>query len=148
MSLIESRLYIGGYKQATDKKWLQDHSITDVLNCAYELQDISYPHMHTVTYLGMRRDEREPLHTYLERAYHVLTRILRDASKERNVLVHCSSGSSRACAVILYYLMKLRGMSYYTASIHVKKMHEAYNVLQRYRYQLYNLHPTVHYVHV
>ena len=109
MSLIVPNLYLGDFENAKSMKWLMDHKITHILNCAKELPDL---YRYNFNYCNLYLDDipEQDIHNGLLLSFEFLNKAL---SKQGNVvLVHCMMGISRSSSMVIHYLMKKNRWSY------------------------------------
>ena len=119
-SLIEPRLYLGGLVSAMNIKFMQEKSITLVVNTAAGLEC----HFPKFAKIGQLYEQNGVKRLHLN--YHdvvdqeiewsellfVLEAIQETIKSGHGVLVHCAQGRSRSSTVILAYLMWKNGMHY------------------------------------
>lgn len=115
ISKITENLYLGSIG-STDPKVLDKHRITHIINAARE---ISYKTDRSVISLSMDDVPEENLFRVLEPTRIIINRIL-GSNPNHVVLVHCMAGVSRSASVVIYYLMKSKGISYEKAYRYVE----------------------------
>lgn len=104
---ITDRLYLGSI-EGTDPRILKKYGITHIINAA---KDASYT--TSLPRVNLRLDDvpEENLFRVLEPSKITIRRIL--ATKPDNkILIHCMAGVSRSASVLIYFLMRERGLSY------------------------------------
>ena len=115
-SLILEGLYLGSLIDASDESTLFDLGITDVLNCASELNrktdELAKQTEHKIRrhnlapgddVNALRDWEKQDLASFFDASYELIDRIV--TSKEC-VLVHCQRGKSRSATMVIYYMMR------------------------------------------
>jgi hypothetical protein len=116
-SLILPFLYLGSYRNACDKKEINDLNILYVLNCAIECYDhfpknIKYchvklndlPYFNILPYLNKSSD-------FIEEA----------RKNKKNILVHCQLGISRSTSCVIAYMIKYMNYNCLDALEFIKK---------------------------
>lgn len=120
MTSVYDRIYIGDQFIARNKKLLQSHNITHIINCTSEIFDF-HPEDFTYHKLNLCDDSGDDLKSVVEPTYELMSLIL---SNPKNVIfIHCSMGISRSSTVILYYIMKKEQINFEEA---LKNMHLCY----------------------
>lgn len=116
MSLITEGLYLGDYRDATSKKWLKQHNISHIVNCAKEHKEY-FPGDFVYLSLNLDDSEEQVIYHVLEQSF----QFIKDAlDKGGSVLVHCHAGISRSSSVLIYYLMKATNNEYDRMYFYVK----------------------------
>lgn len=128
---IIPRLYIGNYKAARDREFMEKHNIKAVLNCTKDLPN-SFRSLSDVEYMRIPVDDS--LKTIdikkLARFFQVATAFIDKHIniENHNILVHCVEGSQRSCAVVAAYLMRCYGMTALDAcTVVLKNRHKAFH---------------------
>lgn len=116
--MILSNLYLGNFENAKSMKWLIDHKVTHILNCAKELPDL---YRYNFNYCNLYLDDipEQDIHNGLLVSFEFLNKVFRDPKNV--VLVHCMMGISRSSSMVIYYLMKSKGWTYDQAYTFVKE---------------------------
>ena len=92
-------------------------NISHVVNCTEDTEDC-FTDMIKYYHVKVPDKPDAVIDTYFDGACDFIN----EAKKEgTNVLVHCTMGMSRSCAVVLAYLMKCEGMRLSQALIHTKE---------------------------
>lgn len=106
ISKITDRIYLGSI-EGTDPRILKKYGITHIINAA---KDASY--QTSLPRVNLRLDDvpQENLFRVLEPSKITIRRILENG--DNRVLIHCMAGVSRSASVLIYFLMKERGLSY------------------------------------
>jgi len=123
MSKINDWLYLGSKKDAANVEWLAMNGITNVLNVAAELNDMTYPSHIDVMKIPLLDTPDEKIGELLDTGYSYLC-LVRDSPKKKKVLVHCMAGISRSPTFVLYYLMKEQKIVLSAAYIYLKHCRE------------------------
>ena len=109
MTEIVPRLFIGGVGEASNREWLETHGITHIINCAEEIPDRFF---HNIRYFRLdMRDIDEDISVPLRNAYKYIYSAYA-YNRTNRILIHCHTGKSRAEAVMIYFLMKFRDISF------------------------------------
>lgn len=139
MSRIFEQLYLGSRHEASNEGWLTSHHITHVVNCAIELPSY-FP--GRCVYLNLKLDDvpSQSIYHVLEKSFNF---ILDAIGKGGNVLVHCAAGISRSVSVVVYFIMKIKDVSFDEALKYVKSKREIANPNQGFAYQLISVSPQV-----
>lgn len=119
MDEILPRLYLGGYDAANDKRLLQHHGVTHVLNCTEDIH-IFFPNDFKYLRLAVEDDDAQNLSEHFETAWHFMD----EAMSKGSVFVHCMMGMSRSSTIVLAYMMKRRSMSLLDAYVWAKQRRE------------------------
>jgi len=106
ISEITPQLYIGSIS-STYPKVLAHHGITHIINAAKEADYKSGP---LQIRLMMDDDPEENLFRVLEPVRRTMAKILKNP--DNKILVHCTAGISRSSSVLIYYLMKEKGLTF------------------------------------
>ena len=101
MTKITDNIWIGNSHDAFhEKEVLKSEGITAILNCAWDLDCISFKEGFVVAHCGLSDDN-------LNSVYAIQSAILQLANlaeKGHKILVHCHEGRSRSVLVVVYYL--------------------------------------------
>jgi protein-tyrosine phosphatase len=119
MSLVTEQLYIGNISNATNKKWLEYHKITHIVNTAVELNNY-FPKNYTYLNLFLEDNPYQSLYKVFEKSYIFIQNAILNGGI---VLVHCYAGISRSSSIVIYYLMKSQGWDCYWAYEYLKQQH-------------------------
>lgn len=137
MSKVLPQLYIGSIKEISDKKWIDKHNISHVVNCAIELDnyfpdDVNYLNLH------LRDAADQTLYHVFEPAY----KFIYDAiSKGGTVMVHCYAGVSRSASIVIYFLMKSQKVGLQKALEQLKSVRPIINPNHGFMHQLLSVTP-------
>jgi len=106
MDFILDQIAIGSYEDAIDLPTLEANNITAVLDLTREA---NYSLPPSILRLKVPMEDRVPLrHDYIRLAVNWL----RNAARERRVLVHCIAGISRSTTIVMCYLYEEYGYSF------------------------------------
>lgn len=108
MSLITEGLYLGDHRNATSMRWLKQHNISHIVNCAKEHHEY-FPGEFVYLSLHLDDSEDQVLYHVLEQSHNFIKDALDNGG---SVLVHCHAGISRSASVVIYYLMKTSNNEY------------------------------------
>lgn len=117
--LIIPRLWIGNYKAAADRNFLQANNITVVFNCTKTLPfEESVPYRYRIAV----DDNLEPteIQFMIDSAEDIAYNMLREYKLGRGILVHCHAGMQRSCAATAIFLMLLRQTKPYATMNFIK----------------------------
>ncbi|KAJ8013510.1 hypothetical protein DPEC_G00030530 [Dallia pectoralis] len=109
MDEVQPRIYIGDMYAARDKRALQGHNITYVLNAADGRFNVNtgadFYRDANITYYGMEAYDTPSFN--LSRFFYSAAEFIKTAlnSPDGKVLVHCVMGLSRSSSLVLAYLM-------------------------------------------
>jgi hypothetical protein len=117
--LIIPRLWIGNYRAAADRNFLQANNITVVFNCTKTLPfDDSIPYRYRIAV----DDNLEPteIQFMIDSAEDIAYNMLREYKLGRGILVHCHAGMQRSCAATAIFLMLLNQTKAYPTMEFIK----------------------------
>jgi dual specificity phosphatase 12 len=106
-NLIIDRLWLGNLQAAMDGDFLHEKGITVVFNCT---KTAGFHH-------SVKRQYRVPVDDNLEEdeirnmelwSFEIVTKLMREYSAGRTVLVHCHAGVQRSAAVVTMFLMAVQ----------------------------------------
>jgi protein-tyrosine phosphatase len=123
MSEIIPRVYVGNVDYAKNLKWLKDHNINFIINCAKELPNYHEGKGITYFHLLLHDSENESLGPYLLPSYNFIVNAL-NSSRKNNILINCFAGMSRSTSITMFFLMRYFNISYPTAYRYMKDMHK------------------------
>lgn len=108
MSKITEQIYLGNYKDASNKEWLEKNNITHVINATKDLPNY-FP--DTYKYLQLHLDDtmHQSLYEVLEPSYQFIRGAIGNGG---TVFIHCLAGVSRSVSILIYFLMKTNGSTY------------------------------------
>ena len=109
-------MYLGDFRAADDPELLRKNKITHIINCAFNCPN-KYPNQFTYLSLNLVDEPKQKIITQMKEAYEFIKQ-----NSNTNIFVHCVFGKSRSASVIIYYMMKEKGMDYDTALNYVKKI--------------------------
>ncbi|KAH1200714.1 Dual specificity protein phosphatase 1 [Glycine max] len=129
---IDEGLYLGSIATAANKPALKDCNITHILTVAGRIPP-AHPNDFVYKIIdGMIRfcwkieavvdRDDEDLKQYFNECFDFIDEAKRLGG---GVLVHCFAGRSRSVTIVVAYLMKTRGMSFFEALKHVKSIRPA-----------------------
>jgi protein-tyrosine phosphatase len=139
--IIEESLYLGDdWSIVHNSKHIIDLKIDLVINVAAE---VDYENKIRDKYLNVEF-RRFPMRDSLEFNIRYVCDEVADYINtllicKQKVYVHCALGISRSPAIIIYYLMKYREMSYQVAYDYVKKARPSIDPNQRFCHDLKNM---------
>nr|QBK86547.1 MAG: dual specificity phosphatase [Marseillevirus LCMAC102] len=137
MSKITEQLYIGSITEASDKKWLDDHFITHIVNCAVEIKNF-FPNKYNYLRLDLYDSPEQSLYQTFEPTHKFIKNAIGNGG---TILVHCYAGVSRSSSIILYFLMKIKGWNYREALKYTKSKHSKTNPNFGFARQLVSVSP-------
>ena len=127
---IVDHLYLGDFRAADNPELLKSHGITHIVNCAFNLPS-KYNGMFTYLDLKLKDEPEQVIFPQVDNAYKFIME-----NRNTNVFVHCVHGMSRSGSVIVYYLMKEKGMKMQEAIEFIGKIREVINPNEGFRRQL------------
>ncbi|XP_012270303.1 dual specificity protein phosphatase MPK-4 [Orussus abietinus] len=116
---IVQGLFLGNLTAATDVEWLKETKITHILtvdSCPLPRKIQVLPDL-ILKYIQVTDMPREDLLTYFDDSYQFIQNALESGGR---ILVHCYFGVSRSATIVIAYIMKKQGISYYSAFETVK----------------------------
>ena len=114
MNHIKGNLYLGDKNAAKDEKYLKEHGITAVVNCASSFES-KYKDLKFIK-LGLKDKSSQKLFPKLDEGYE----FIKEHIKKGKVFVHCQAGRSRSGSMVIYYLMREEGWDYEKTLKYVK----------------------------
>lgn len=117
MSKITEQIYIGNMLNASDKKWLDGHHITHIINATNTIPNY-FPNDFNYLKLGLDDTPQQSLYEILEPSYKFIYKALDNGG---TVLIHCHMGISRSVSIVIYFLMKLKQMTYLQALMYIRQ---------------------------
>lgn len=119
MSQIESWLFLGGLKEATDINFLYNNSIDSIINVAYELRNTKYPKSVEIHNFLLNDTPSEGIELFFESVFDII-----EANRHNNkrVLIHCFMGISRSASFVIYYLMRTRNWDFHESFEYVENI--------------------------
>lgn len=119
MSLIIDGIYLGGEKEADDKKWLKEHNVTIMIDMAAERKDVesTTPRCFMPCW-DTDNKEHGNISKYFAKSYEILSIL----DGKRNVLVHCMEGKSRSATIVIAYLMEKYKLTV-SQALHMVQIH-------------------------
>lgn len=119
MSQIESWLFLGGLKEATDINFLYNNSIDSIINVAYELRNTKYPKSVEIHNFLLQDTPSEGIELFFESVFDII-----EANRHNNkrVLIHCFMGISRSASFVIYYLMRTRNWDFHESFEYVENI--------------------------
>ncbi|KAG5011225.1 hypothetical protein JHK87_019740 [Glycine soja] len=127
---IDEGLYLGSIATAANKPALKDCNITHVLTVAGRIPP-AHPHDFVYKIIDVVDKDDEDLKQYFNECFDFIDEAKRH---DGGVLVHCFAGRSRSdpnnvtpssVTIVVAYLMKTRGMSFFEALQHVRSIRPA-----------------------
>ena len=116
-SLILPFIYLGSYRNACDKKEINNLNISYVLNCAVECYD-HFP--KNIKYCHIKLNDL-PYFNILP-FLNTATDFIEEARKNnKNILVHCQLGISRSTSCVIAYMIKYMNYNCFDALEFIKK---------------------------
>lgn len=108
MSKITEQIFIGNYKDASNRDWLDKNNITHIVNATADLPNYFTNHYK---YLQLRLDDTlyQSLYEVLEPSYKFIYNAVGNGG---TVLIHCHAGISRSVSIAIYFLMKVNRSTY------------------------------------
>ena len=107
MSRIYSNIWLSGWEEAADKKWLKENKITHILVAAAELEP-EFPKKFIYKHLPLVLKYNFDLFPYQDSAADWILK----AMEEGTVLIHGYRGNNRSAACLIAFLMKFFGWDY------------------------------------
>ncbi|KAH1243744.1 Dual specificity protein phosphatase 1 [Glycine max] len=104
-----------------DEPALKDCNITHVLTVAGRIPP-AHPHDFVYKIIDVVDKDDEDLKQYFNECFDFIDEAKRH---DGGVLVHCFAGRSRSVTIVVAYLMKTRGMSFFEALQHVRSIRPA-----------------------
>eukprot|EP01059_Diplonema_ambulator_P032059 TRINITY_DN60_c0_g2_i1.p1 TRINITY_DN60_c0_g2~~TRINITY_DN60_c0_g2_i1.p1 ORF type:complete len:220 (+),score=66.49 TRINITY_DN60_c0_g2_i1:55-660(+) len=101
-SVVGDWLFIGGYLDACNERWMRANEITHVVNAASECTGKSICHPSCVLNLELKDNLSAPIADYFNTVCEFIDRARSEGGK---VLIHCKKGISRSPALTLAYLI-------------------------------------------
>lgn len=124
MSKIDTLVWIGSYKAASNEHFLKIHKIRHILNCAKDfnglpksLADSSIHYKYFRVPLVEQNISVKKTEYYFRKAAAKLNEWIQQGHP---VIVHCYQGISRSVSVVMTYYIVYKGWSFYKAYAFVK----------------------------
>ena len=121
---------MGDFRAADNPELLKSYGITHIVNCAFNLPS-KYNGMFTYLDLKLRDEPDQVIFPQVDNAYKFIVE-----NRNTNVFVHCVHGMSRSGSVVVYYLMKEKGMRMQEGIEFIGKIREVINPNEGFRRQL------------
>ena len=118
---IDEGLYLGSIATAANKPALKDCNITHILTVAGRIPP-AHPNDFVYKIIDVVDRDDEDLKQYFNECFDFIDEAKRH---DGGVLVHCFAGRSRSVTIVVAYLMKTRGMSFFEALQHVRSIRPA-----------------------
>lgn len=123
---IDDNIFIGNSKSAQNKEWLTSKGIKYIVNTAKEIPNyFQDPRSdYRPRYLNTFLEDSpiaggEDLLQILEPSFRYISNILK-FDPQAKILIHCHMGKSRSASVLIYYLMRAKGLSFEDALAYVR----------------------------
>lgn len=123
MSQITPNIYIGGFDEASNYRWLKDHGITHIVNMAIEHPNY-FPRAFRYIKLGIFDHPKQSLFPEVAAGLRFMKNAI---ARGGLVFVHCHAGVSRSSSMVLYYLMKTYGWSLKKSLAYMRDLHPRTN---------------------
>lgn len=117
MSKITEQIYIGNILDASNRKWLDSHHVTHIINATNDIPNY-FPNDFNYLKLGLDDHPTQSLYEIMEPSYKFIYKAIDNGG---TVFIHCHAGKSRSASVVIYFLMKIKGMTYIQALTYIKK---------------------------
>lgn len=117
ISKLNNYIYLGSYYPVyRNTKEFQELKIDVIINCA---EEIVYPasNKYIIEHFPIEKNKNASMILYLETIYKKINDYLKN---NKRIYVHCSDGLSRAPAVIIYYLMRDKKLTFNKAYMLIK----------------------------
>jgi protein phosphatase slingshot len=137
MSRITEQLYIGNYANAINKKWLDEHHITHIVNATSDIPNY-YPNDYKYLQLKLEDSPQQSIYQVLEPSYKFIYNAMGNGG---TVLIHCHMGKSRSVSIVIYFLMKLNGWTYLQALNYIRQRRSIANPNSGFARQLVSVSP-------
>jgi protein-tyrosine phosphatase len=119
ISKITNKIFIGSCEHPLnfDNEFKQ-LEFTAIINCAEEVDYDHIPGNIVYRKLNFESGPYPSLLEHIDETDEIISRLIRSGKK---IYIHCDQGTSRAPAIVIYYLMKSRSCTYDRAFEFVKK---------------------------
>ncbi|RDY02236.1 Dual specificity protein phosphatase 1 [Mucuna pruriens] len=131
---IAEGLYLGPIATAANKVALKNSNITHILTVAGRIPP-AHPADFVYKIIDVVDKDNEDLKQYFNECFDFIDEAKRHGG---GVLVHCFAGKSRSVTIVVAYLMKTLGMSFFEALQHVRSKRSAASPNQGFIRQLEN----------
>ena len=138
MSQITPNIYIGGFTEARNRKWLADRGITHIVNAATELPNY-FPNHFKYLRLDLNDVPGQYIHSALNRSYNFMKNVI---NRGGIVFVHCFAGVSRSSSQIINYIMMDKNVSFEKSLNYMRMKHPRTNPNPGFQRQLVERDPT------
>ncbi|TKY54045.1 Dual specificity protein phosphatase 1 [Spatholobus suberectus] len=115
---IDEGLYLGSIATAANKVALKNYNITHILTVAGRIPP-AHPADFVYKIINVVDRDEEDLKQYFNECFDFIDEAKRHGG---GVLIHCFAGRSRSVTIVVAYLMKTRGMSFFEALKHVRSI--------------------------
>jgi len=110
-SEIIPKLWLGNYKSALSKKFLNKYNIKYIINATKEVPNIF--EKDGIKYLNIKINDVDTCHQDLSNIYDDCNKFILDGlNKKSGVLVHCKKGHHRSASIIASLLIKEYNLEY------------------------------------
>jgi len=138
MDQVDENIYIGDVRSANNENLLREHGITHIVNATEELPNFHPPPKFHYLKLNLKDNRSEDLLRVLEPTFQYISSVIRYNPRAK-VLIHCHMGMSRSASLVIYYMMRRRGMTFDAALDKLKVLRPLVNPNVSYRAQLKGL---------
>ena len=132
--------WLGNSTTAHDKKRLVDLGITHILNCAVE-SDNGFPDMFIYCKIALYDSSDQAMDGVFEHAFKFMDRARESGGR---ILVHCSTGVSRAAMLLMAYLVKVEEQLLIDVYLFCKHLRPIIDINDNFLYHLALLEMNTH----
>ena len=103
---IVKNLWVGNYRSAVDKNFLEKNDIKLIINLSKTLEFTTLPNIYKLRipiHDNLSEESNLGMINHFEKSYNLIDKFLKN---NKGVLVHCKAGAQRSATLAALYLMK------------------------------------------
>lgn len=118
VSEIIPNLWLGNYKSALNKNFLNKYNIKYIINLTKDIPNLYLK--EGINYLNIEVDDIDTCHKDLNKIFDECYDYIYKAIKNKNsILVHCQKGHHRSASIVAAFLMRYLNLDYITTMTYI-----------------------------